>query len=501
MRGVTKRYPRVVANDRVDLEVRAGEIHAIVGENGAGKSTLMKVLYGLVPRDEGRILVEGREVPRHRPADAIRLGLGMVHQHFMLVDTLTVAENVVLGMEPTRSGVFLDAAGSSERVARLSEEYGLALDPGEKVENLSVGLEQRVEIVKVLYRGARILILDEPTGVLTPHEVRELFTILRALRDKGRTVIFITHKLDEVVELADRVTVMRDGRVTGVVDARGTTKRDLARMMVGRDVLLRVDRGVSRPGEPVLEVADLRAPGRKGTEALHGVSLTVRSGEILGIAGVQGNGQTELVEVLTGLRRAGAGSVRLNGRDVTNRRPREVREAGASHIPEDRQARGLVPAFTVAENLVLGRHHQRPYSRRGVVCGDAVRDHAVTLIREHDLRPADPDTLACDLSGGNQQKLIVARELDGRPALLVAAQPTRGVDIGAVEFVHGSLVAMRDRGAAVLLISAELSEIMELSDRIAVMYRGALTQWFDGRTASVEEIGLAMTGGRQGVSA
>jgi simple sugar transport system ATP-binding protein len=495
MRGVTKRYPRVVANDRVDLEVREGEIHAIVGENGAGKSTLMKVLYGLVQPDDGSIRINGREIAaRHRPSDAIALGVGMVHQHFMLVDTLTVAENVVLGMEPRR-GVFLDPAAARAGVRRLSEEYGLRLDPDERVENLSVGLEQRVEIVKVLYRGADILVLDEPTGVLTPQEVRELFSILRTLSEKGRTIVFITHKLDEVIALADRVTVMRDGAVTGVVNARDTSEADLARMMVGRDVLLRVERGAGAPGAPVLEVEGLRVEGRKGVEVVKGVDLAVRAGEVVGIAGVQGNGQTELVEAVTGLRRAAGGRVRLGGRDITNRRPREVRGEGAAHIPEDRQARGLVLEFTAAENLVLGRHHAPPYSRRGLIAREAVRANAETLIQEHDLRPADPDCLAGDMSGGNQQKLIVARELSGKPSLLVASQPTRGVDIGAVEFVHRSLLGMRDAGAAVLLVSAELSEIMSLSDRIAVMYRGVIVAWFDGGGATEEELGAWMTGG------
>jgi len=494
MRGVTKRYPRVLANDRVDLEVRAGEIHAIVGENGAGKSTLVKALYGLVAPDAGTIRIAGREVSRHRPSDAIRLGVGMVHQHFMLVDTLTVAENVVLGLEPRR-GALLDRPAARRAVQGLSSEYGLDLDPDERVENLSVGLEQRVEILKVLYRGARILILDEPTAVLTPREARELSAILRALCDAGRTIVFITHKLDEVIRLADRVTVMRDGRVTGVVQARETTEAELAHMMVGREVLLRVDRGRSRPAEPVLEVRGLRAEGRKGVEVVRGVDLTVRAGEIVGIAGVQGNGQTELVEVVAGLRRASAGRVTLAGRDVTNRRPGEVRRAGAAHIPEDRQARGLVLEFTVEENLVLGRHRDAPYSRRGLVAREAVRGRAVALIRKHDLRPGDPAVLTADLSGGNQQKLIVARELSGRPSLLVASQPTRGVDIGAVEFVHRSLVAMRDAGAAVLLVSAELSEIMSLSDRIGVMYRGAIVAWFPGGAVTEEELGACMTGG------
>jgi len=496
MRGITKSYPRVVANDCVDLDVRDGEIHAIVGENGAGKSTLVKILYGLVSPDAGEIRLWGKLLRGHRPVDAIRAGVGMVHQHFMLVDTLTVAENVVLGQEPVRRGFVLDADAARERVLRLSSDYGLELDPDERIENLSVGLEQRVEIVKVLYRGARILILDEPTGVLTPQEVRELFAILRALRDGGRTIIFITHKLDEVVDLADRVTVMRDGRVTGVVAARETTKEELARMMVGRDVLLSVSKEAPRIGGTVLEVRDLRVRGRKGTEILGGIDLDVRSGEIVGVAGVQGNGQTELVEVLTGLRRADGGRIALAGVDVTDCGPRELRDLGVAHIPEDRQERGLVLDFTVAENLMLGRHHRAPYSRAGLLSSEAIRTHATDLIERNDLRPSDPAVAARDLSGGNQQKLIVAREFDGDPVLLIAAQPTRGVDIGAIEFVHKSLLHMRDRGVAVLLVSAELSEIMTLSDRIAVMYRGRLVETFDAAEVDEETLGLYMTGGR-----
>jgi len=500
MRGITKRYPRVLANDGVDLDVADGEIHAIVGENGAGKSTIMKVLYGLTPPDAGSITLWDRELKGHRPADAIREGVGMVHQHFMLVDTLTVAENVVLGTEPVKGRFLIDVAAARKRVSDLSSEYGLHLDPDELIENLSVGLEQRVEIVKVLYRGAKILILDEPTGVLTPQEVRELFVILRSLRDAGRTIIFITHKLEEVLELADRITVMRDGRVAGVVPAEGTTKEELARMMVGRDVLLRVSKEEATPGDPVLEVKGLSAAGRKGTKVLDDVDVTVRSGEVLGIAGVQGNGQTELVEVVTGLRKAASGTVSVSGVDTTNRSPRQVRDLGVAHIPEDRQARGLVLGFSIAENLVLGKHHRPPFSRRGLIDLDEVRSHADRLIDEHDLRPADPEVDARNLSGGNQQKVIVAREFDGGPALLVASQPTRGVDIGAIEFVHTSLLRMRDAGAAVLLISAELSEIMTLSDRIAVMYDGRIVAEFEGGDVGEEELGVAMTGGATGAS-
>jgi ABC-type uncharacterized transport system ATPase subunit len=454
----------------------------------------MKVLYGLTPADAGVIRLKGKKLEKHRPTDAIRAGLGMVHQHFMLVDTLTVAENVILGEEPRRNGVLIDAAAARERVESLSAEYGFELDPDEYIENLSVGLEQRVEIVKVLYRGADVLILDEPTGVLTPQEVKELFVILRALRDSGRTIVFITHKLDEVIELADRVTVMRDGRVTGVVEASVTTKEELARMMVGRDVLLRVSKEEARPGPTVLEVAGLRAVGRKGREVLSGIDFEIRAGEVLGIAGVQGNGQTELVEVITGLRKAAAGRVFLNATDITNRSPRQIRDLGVAHVPEDRQARGLVLDFTIAENIALGRHHREPYSRRGHLRLDAMREHADRLIDENDLKPRDPDAEARHLSGGNQQKLIVAREFDCSPALLVASQPTRGVDIGAIEFVHQSLLGMRDAGAAVLLVSAELSEIMTLADRIIVMYRGRIVAAFDGGSVSEEELGVHMTG-------
>jgi len=494
MRGITKRFPGVLANSDVDLTVGEGEIHAIVGENGAGKSTLMKILYGLTSADEGEIQVHGHTVRRHSPSAAIRLGLGMVHQHFMLVDTLTVAENVVLNEEPTRLGVLLDGRAARGRVERLSGEYGFALDPDARVGDLSVGLEQRVEIAKVLYRGARTLILDEPTGVLTPSEVRELFAILRSLRDDGRTIIFITHKLDEVLALADRVTVMRDGRVTGVVEAAETDEASLARMMVGRDVLLRVSKSAPKPGPVVLEVDGLSVKGPRGEPVLNDVSLDVRGGEILGIAGVQGNGQTELVEALTGLRRPASGRVRLGGEDVTLLGPRPLRDRGVSHIPEDRLDRGLVGPFTVSENLALGRHHTEPYSSSGLLRPDVLRREAERLIEENDLRPPDPDAAASGLSGGNQQKMIVARELDGSPRLLVASQPTRGVDIGAIEFVHGEIVRLRDAGAAVLLVSSELSEIMSLADRIAVMYRGRIAAVVDAREATEESVGLLMTG-------
>jgi simple sugar transport system ATP-binding protein len=495
MRGITKRFPGVLANCDVDFTVDVGEIHAVVGENGAGKSTLMKILYGLLPADEGSLSVHGTAVKRHSPSNAIRLGLGMVHQHFMLVDTLSVAENIVLNEEPTRHGVLFDRGAARRRVVQLSGEFGFALDPDALVGDLSVGLEQRVEIAKVLYRGARTLILDEPTGVLTPSEVDELFLILRTLRENGRTIIFITHKLDEVLALADRVTVMRDGRVTGVVKAADTDERALARMMVGRDVLLRVSKKEAHPGAVVLAVEGLSARGRRGESVLDNVSLEVRAGEVLGVAGVQGNGQKELVEVITGLRRAASGRVRLGDVDVLGLGPREIRDLGVAHVPEDRLERGLIGPFTVAENLALGRQHREPYSSHGLLRQTAMRREAARLIEENDLRPPDPDAEAGALSGGNQQKMIVARELDGRPHLLVASQPTRGVDIGAIEFVHSEILARRDAGAAVLLVSSELSEIMTLSDRIAVMYGGRLAAVVDAAAATEESLGLLMTGG------
>ncbi len=500
MHGITKRYPGVLANCDVDLTVGEGEIHAIVGENGAGKSTLMKVLYGLVAPDEGRVFVHGRETRRHSPSAAIRLGLGMVHQHFMLVDTLTVAENVVLNEEPTRYGFMLDGAGARARVERLSGEYGFALEPDALVGDLSVGLEQRVEIAKVLYRGARTLILDEPTGVLTPAEVDELFSILRALAADGRTIIFITHKLDEVLNLADRITVMRDGRVTGVVEASSTDEESLARMMVGRDVLLRVHKEPVAPGPPVLLVEGLGVVGARGERLLEDVTFDVRSGEVLGVAGVQGNGQTELVETLTGLRRPTSGRVRMGDVDLAGLGPRTIRDMGVSHIPEDRLERGLVEPFTVSENLALGRHHRSPYSSRGLLDPKAFRKEALRLIEENDLRPPDPDATAGGLSGGNQQKLIVARELDASPRLLIASQPTRGVDIGAIEFVHGEVLRLRSEGAAVLLVSSELSEILTLSDRVAVMYGGRIVAVVDAADATEESLGLLMTGASEGAA-
>jgi ABC-type uncharacterized transport system ATPase subunit len=493
----TKAFPLVTANDDVTFLVEKGEIHALVGENGAGKSTLMNVLYGLLRPDSGSIRVNEKIVNFTGPADAISNGIGMVHQHFMLIPPLTVAENVVLGQEPSRRG-FVDIAKANEIVRKLSDQYGLQVDPTTKVETLSVGIEQRIEIIKVLYRGAEILILDEPTAVLAPQEIEDFFGILRALRDQGKTIIFITHKLQEVMAISDRVTVMRRGRVAGTVVTGDTSVNEIANMMVGRQVLLRVERGVASPGDVVLTVENLHALDNKHLPALQGVSFTVREGEILGVAGVEGNGQTEMVEVLTGLRRAEKGVIRLNGRTLTNCSPRAIKEAGAGHIPEDRQRRGLVLDYTVAMNIILGIHYRPPFVKKlgiDLMNFPPIHEKARELIREFDIRPTDPENLAGHLSGGNQQKVVVARELDQDPKLLIAAQPTRGIDVGSIEFIHQRLVQARNASKAVLLISADLEEIRSLSDRIAVLFEGRIVGILDPETATEEHLGMMMTGG------
>jgi len=500
LRHITKKFPLVTANDDVDFSVQQGEIHALVGENGAGKSTLVNILYGLFKPDNGTIRINGREVQFSYPGDAIRLGIGMVHQHFMLIPPFTVAENVVLGHEPSIGG-FVDLARANEIVRALSVQYGLKVDPTAKVETLSVGIEQRIEIIKVLYRGAEILILDEPTAVLTPQEVDELFEIMRALKAQGKTIIFITHKLQEVMAVSDSVTVMRRGKVVGTVAVKDTSRQEIATMMVGRQVLFRIQRTQAVAGEIVLKVEHLHALNNKGLPALRDLWFSVHEGEILSIAGVEGNGQSELVEVLTGLRRAQGGRVTLCGREITNLPPRAIREEGAGHIPEDRHRRGLVLDFTVAQNLVLGIHHRRPYVRHllvDVINLGPVREKAQRLLREFDIRPPDQENPAGNLSGGNQQKVIVAREFDQKPKLLIAAQPTRGIDVGSIEFIHQRLLQARDGGKAVLLVSADLEEILSLSDRIAVMYEGRIVGILEPEEATEERIGMMMTGGSGG---
>jgi len=497
MHNISKQFPLVLANDDVTFNVQKGEIHALVGENGAGKSTLMNILYGLLHADSGTLAVDGKAAHFTGPGDAIARGIGMVHQHFMLIPPLTVAENVVLGQEPSKRG-FVDKASANQTVKALSDQYGLKVDPTAKVETLSVGIEQRIEIIKVLYRGAEILILDEPTAVLTPQEVDELFEILGSLKDQGKTIIFITHKLQEVMAVADMVTVMRRGKVVGTVSTQDTTRQDIATMMVGRQVLFRVERTQAEPGEVVLMVKDLNALDNKDLPALRDISFNVREGEILGIAGVEGNGQTELVEVLTGLRKARSGQVELSGQVITNYSPRLIREKGTGHIPEDRHRRGLVLDFTVAQNMVLGIHYRKPFVRHlglDVINFGPIREKAQRLLKEFDIRPPDHENLAGNLSGGNQQKVIVAREFDQNPKLLIAAQPTRGIDVGSIEFIHQRLLQARDKGKAVLLISADLEEILSISDRIAVMYEGQIVGTLEPAEATEERLGLMMTGG------
>ena len=495
MRGITKAFPGVVANDHVDLEVRAGEIHALVGENGAGKSTLMNILYGLIHPDSGEILINGAPVKIGGSRDAIATGIGMVHQHFMLIPVFTVGENIMLGREPVVAGGIYDTAKARRDIQEMTRKYGLALDPDARTGDLPVGLQQRVEIVKVLYRGAGILILDEPTGVLTPQETNELFVVLRDLVKAGKTIIFISHKLREVLEISDRITVMRRGKVVGHLITKDTNQAEIATAMVGRAVLLRVEKKPAKPGAVSFRVENLTALSDRGVQALKGVSFELRQGEILGIAGVEGNGQSELVEVLAGTRKVSGGKVWLGDKDVTTYNARDEREAGIAHIPEDRRGAGLVLNYSIAENLILGRQRANSFAWHHILLLlDAIRKWAQRLVKEFDIRTPSIDVPARALSGGNQQKIIVAREMASQPRVLLASQPTRGVDIGAIEFIHRRIVAERDGGAAVLLVSAELDEVRSLSDRIAVMYEGRIVS-IEPADASEDRLGLLMLGG------
>lgn len=494
LRGITKAFPGVLANDHVDLTLEQGEIHALLGENGAGKTTLMNILYGLYHPDEGEILVRGEKVQISGPRDAIGRGIGMVHQHFMLVPVMTVAENVMLGVETTKGGVLLDRAVVVRRIRQISEQFGLEVDPEAYVKDLPVGIQQRVEIVKVLYRQADILILDEPTAVLTPQEVESLFKILRTLTAQGKSIIFITHKLKEVLAIADRITVLRGGRVMGTVRPAEVTQEKLAAMMVGREVNLVVPRKAAQPKEVALQVENLYVYDERQHLAVRGVSFEIRAGEVLGIAGVQGNGQTELVYALTGLLPVAEGEIYLLGQPIRRHSPRQVLERGVAHVPEDRQRHGLVLSFPVRDNLVLCTYYLPPFARGLALQGKAIAATATALVQQFDVRTPTILTLASALSGGNQQKVIIAREFSRPIRLLIAAHPTRGLDVGSIEYVHTRIIAKRDEGAAVLLVSPELDEIIALSDRIAVMYRGQIVDIVPARGVNKEYLGLLMAG-------
>jgi len=501
LRNITKRFGAVLANDQVSFSVAPGTIHAIVGENGAGKSTAMRIAYGFYTADGGEILINGQPHQIRTPHDAIALGIGMVHQHFMLVEPMTVAENIVLGAEPG-SAASLDLKKAVAEIRKVSDEFKLSVDPNATIESLSVGQQQRVELLKALYRHAQLLILDEPTAVLTPQEVEEFFAILRRMREQGKTIIIITHKLSEVLAISDDVTVMRDGKVVGNVKTSETNAAELARLMVGREVLLRVEKPDAKPGSPVVKIDRLSINGRDGTKRLNDVSFEVRAGEIVGIAGVEGNGQTELIEALAGLIPGSyiTGKISFEGNDVTNADARRRKELGIAHVPEDRHRRGLLLDSSLAENTILGVHYRKPaVTGPGNIFLDdkGIRSRTEQVIHDFDVRPPNPMLTARSLSGGNQQKLIIGREFELPPKLLLVSQPTRGVDIGAIEFIHRKIVALRDAGCAVLLVSAELEEVTALSDRLLVIHNGQIVGEVDPRAVTNEEIGLMMTGGHK----
>ena len=493
-RGITKQFPGVLANDRVDLTLRRGEILALLGENGAGKSTLMNVLYGLYHPDAGEIWIKGEHVQLHSPGDAIARGIGMVHQHFQLVPVMTVAENVILGAEITKMSGYIDKRDANRRVRELSEQYGLEIDPTIEVDDLPVGLQQRVEIIKALYRHADILILDEPTAVLTPQEANELFRIMHDLTEKGVSIIFITHKLKEVLAIADRIVVLRGGRSVGAAIPDESTEASLAELMVGRKVILQVEKDDAHPTQTVLEIENLQVMDDRKQLIVKGLNLEVRAGEILGVAGVQGNGQREFVEALTGLRQIVSGNIRIAGEETTHYTPRQITELDVAHIPEDREKHGLVMSYSIADNMVLNRYYRAPFSRNAVLNREQIAQNSTDLVKQYDVRTPSIYTHAGNLSGGNKQKVIVAREFSRPVKLLIANQPTRGIDVGSIEFIHNQIVAQRDAGVAVLLVSAELDEVLSLADRVAVMFDGRIVKTLPIEEATRERVGLLMAG-------
>ena len=497
MKDIVKKFGDFTANDHINLTVHKGEVHAILGENGAGKSTLMNVLYGLYRPTSGQIFINGQETHLNSPKHAIEMGIGMVHQHFMLIQPFTVTDNIILGVEPTK-GLVVDEKLARSKVLELSERYGMSVDPDAKIQDISVGMQQRVEILKVLYRGAQVLILDEPTASLTPQEIDELMEIIRNLTADGKSVILITHKLKEIKACSDYCTIIRQGKYIQTVKVSDVSENDLAAMMVGRDVSFKVDKKDQEPGEVVLEVKDLHAKDYRGVEILKGLNLNVRAGEIVGLAGVDGNGQTELVEILTGLKKAESGEVHMHGKDIFNKTPSEIFNAGLSSIPADRQKHGLVLDFSVEDNLIVQHFEEAPYSLKGMLDRKAIRDHATDLIDHFDVRPRGSELRpAGTLSGGNQQKVIIAREVTNDKELLIAVNPTRGLDVGAIEFVHKYIVEQRNKGRAVLLVSFELDEIMSLSDRIDVIFDGQITGEVSGKNADEKELGFMMAGGKK----
>jgi general nucleoside transport system ATP-binding protein len=496
MLNIRKEFPGIVANDNITLQLKKGEIHALLGENGAGKSTLMNVLFGLYQPEQGEIKVNGNKVNITNPNIANDLGIGMVHQHFMLVDTFTVTENIILGKEPKTAGR-VDIKKAEKEIREISERYNLKVDPTAKISDISVGMQQRVEILKTLYRGAEILIFDEPTAVLTPQEINELIQIMKTLIKEGKSIILITHKLKEIMEVCDRVTVIRKGKGIGTVDVKDTNPIELANLMVGREVTFKTEKSEASPQADVLKVSNLFIKDNRGVPVVKGLNLNVRAGEIVGIAGVDGNGQSELIEAITGLMKTESGSIVLNGKEIHNRKPRKITESGVGHIPQDRHKHGLVLDFPIGENMVLQTYYQKPFSKSGILNYKNIYKKAKKLISEFDVRTPSEYTLARALSGGNQQKAIIGREVDRDPDLLIAAQPTRGLDVGAIEFIHKRLIEQRDNGKAVLLLSFELEEIMNVSDRIAVIYEGQIIDIVNPKETTEQELGLLMAGSKQ----